>query len=132
MLRGRNLPLVDRSRDGQLAITTDKEIIAKGIYGTSGIDERVFALKPEERFAFEIVNVWIDRVDLGEKTLRFSAKTVQDSQKISTIIKPKLWYYLNGRVRQMARSGRRTSSGLGGSSVSACATCDVAFRGSLL
>ena len=72
---------------GQLTITTDVENypgFAKGIMGPILMDEfREQAL----RFGTEILNVWIDHVDLSRRPFTLYAKESEDSAEITTVIK---------------------------------------------
>src|SRR3982750_618486 len=72
---------------GQLTITTDVENypgFATGIMGPILMDEfRQQAL----RFGTEIINVWIDRVDLTQRPFTLYGKESEDSADITTIIK---------------------------------------------
>ena len=94
---------------GQLTITTDVENypgFADGIMGPELMNQ--FRAQAE-RFGTEILNVWIDRVDLSNRPFTLYAKDSQDSEEISTIIKAETLIISTGAQRQMARrSGRRT------------------------
>src|SRR6187402_3768352 len=72
---------------GQLTITTDVENypgFASGIMGPILMDEfREQAL----RFGTEIINVWIDRVDLSQRPFTLYGKESEDSSEITTVIK---------------------------------------------
>ena len=72
---------------GQLTITTDVENypgFAKGIMGPILMDEfREQAL----RFGTEIINLWIDRIDLSARPFTLFGKNSEDSEEITTIIK---------------------------------------------
>src|SRR4028119_239210 len=72
---------------GQLTITTDVENypgFSKGIMGPEMMNE--FRAQAE-RFGTEIINVWIDRVDLSQRPFTLFGKASEDSQEITTIIK---------------------------------------------
>lgn len=117
---------------GQLTITTDVENypgFAEGIMGPALMDEfRGQAL----RFGTEIINVWIDRVDLSQRPFTLYGKESQDSDEISTIIKAETLIISTGAsAKWIGVPGEEpVPEGLGGNGVSACATCDgFFFRG---
>ena len=72
---------------GQLTITTDVENypgFSKGIMGPILMDEfREQAL----RFGTEIINTWIDRVDLSARPFTLYGKDSEDSTDVTTVIK---------------------------------------------
>ncbi|MEO6050348.1 MAG: thioredoxin-disulfide reductase [Pyrinomonadaceae bacterium] len=114
---------------GQLTITTEVENypgFAKGIMGPILMDEfREQAL----RFGTEILNVWIDRVDLSERPFTLFGKDTQDSSEITTIIKADTLIISTGAsAKWLGIPGEEpVPEGLGGNGVSACATCDGFF-----
>lgn len=114
---------------GQLTITTDVENypgFRAGIMGPILMDEfREQAL----RFGTEILNVWIDRVDLSKRPFTLFAKESQDSEEISTIVKADTLIISTGAsAKWLGIPGEApTPEGLGGNGVSACATCDGFF-----
>ncbi|MEP6787447.1 MAG: thioredoxin-disulfide reductase [Acidobacteriota bacterium] len=114
---------------GQLTITTEVENypgFARGIMGPILMDEfREQAL----RFGTEIINVWIDRVDLSKRPFTLYGKESQDSDEISTIIKADTLIISTGAsAKWLGIPGEApVPDGLGGSGVSACATCDGFF-----
>jgi thioredoxin reductase (NADPH) len=117
---------------GQLTITTDVENypgFAKGIMGPILMDEfREQAL----RFGTEIINVWIDRVDLTNRPFTLYGKESADSQEITTEIKAETLIVATGAsAKWLGIPGEApVPEGLGGNGVSACATCDgFFFRG---
>jgi thioredoxin reductase len=71
---------------GQLTITTDVENypgFASGIMGPELMNQ--FRAQAE-RFGTEIVNVWIDKVDLSKRPFTLYGKESKDSAEVSTII----------------------------------------------
>lgn len=117
---------------GQLTITTDVENypgFANGIMGPALMEEfRAQAL----RFGTEIVNVWIDRVDLSERPFTLYGKESEDSDEITTVIKAETLIISTGAsAKWLGIPGEApVPEGLGGNGVSACATCDgFFFRG---
>lgn len=117
---------------GQLTITTDVENypgFAEGIMGPALMDQfRAQAL----RFGTEIINVWIDRVDLSKRPFTLFGKESEVSEEISTVI------YCDALIISTGASAKWLGipgeapmpEGLGGNGVSACATCDgFFFRG---
>lgn len=117
---------------GQLTITTDVENypgFKTGIMGPILMDEfREQAL----RFGTEIVNVWVDKVDLSQRPFTLYGKNSQDSDEITTIIKADTLIISTGAsAKWLGIPGEQpVPEGLGGNGVSACATCDgFFFRG---
>lgn len=117
---------------GQLTITTDVENypgFAKGIMGPELMNEfREQAL----RFGTEIINVWIDRVDLSERPFTLYGKESQDAEDVTTEIKADTLIISTGAsAKWLGIPGEEpVPEGLGGNGVSACATCDgFFFRG---
>ncbi len=114
---------------GQLTITTDVENypgFKDGIMGPVLMDEfREQAL----RFGTEIINVWIDRVDLSQRPFTLYGKESQDSEEVSTIIKAETLIISTGAsAKWLGVPGEEpVPEGLGGNGVSACATCDGFF-----
>ncbi|HRI02279.1 MAG TPA: thioredoxin-disulfide reductase [Pyrinomonadaceae bacterium] len=114
---------------GQLTITTDVENypgFSKGIMGPILMDEfREQAL----RFGTEIINVWIDRVDLTQRPFTLLGKESEDSTEITTIIKADTLIVSTGAsAKWLGIPGEApVPEGLGGNGVSACATCDGFF-----
>lgn len=117
---------------GQLTITTDVENypgFAKGIMGPDLMNE--FRAQAE-RFGTDIINVWIDRVELSERPFTLYGKESQDSEEITTIIKADSLIISTGAsAKWIGVPGEApVPEGLGGNGVSACATCDgFFFRG---
>jgi thioredoxin reductase/intein/homing endonuclease len=110
---------------GQLTITTDVENypgFAKGIMGPQLMDE---FRGQAERFGTEIINVWIDKVDLSERPFTLYGKESQDSEEITTIIKAETLIVSTGAsAKWLGVPGEEpVPIGLGGNGVSACATC---------
>ena len=114
---------------GQLTITTDVENypgFANGIMGPILMDEfREQAL----RFGTEIINVWIDRVDLTQRPFTLYGKESEDSNEITTVIKADTLIISTGAsAKWLGIPGEAPiPEGLGGNGVSACATCDGFF-----
>ncbi|MBK8303747.1 MAG: thioredoxin-disulfide reductase [Pyrinomonadaceae bacterium] len=114
---------------GQLTITTDVENypgFSNGIMGPILMDEfREQAL----RFGTEIINVWIDRVDLTQRPFTLFGKESEDSTEITTIIKADTLIVSTGAsAKWLGIPGEApVPEGLGGNGVSACATCDGFF-----
>ncbi|MBX3299610.1 MAG: thioredoxin-disulfide reductase [Acidobacteria bacterium] len=114
---------------GQLTITTDVENypgFANGIMGPVLMDEfREQAL----RFGTEIVNVWIDSVDLSQRPFKLLGKENQDSSDITTeILADTLIVSTGASAKWLGVPGEApVPEGLGGNGVSACATCDGFF-----
>ena len=114
---------------GQLTITTDVENypgFSKGIMGPILMDEfREQAL----RFGTEIINVWVDKVDLSARPFTLYGKESEDSTEITTIIKADTLIVSTGAsAKWLGIPGEApVPEGLGGNGVSACATCDGFF-----
>lgn len=114
---------------GQLTITTDVENypgFSTGIMGPILMDEfRQQAL----RFGTEIVNVWIDRVDLSSRPFKLYGKESVDAAEITTtIIADTLIVATGASAKWLGIPGEApVPEGLGGNGVSACATCDGFF-----
>ena len=114
---------------GQLTITTEVENypgFRNGIMGPILMDEfREQAL----RFGTEIVNIWIDRVDLSERPFKLYGKESADSSEITRIIEAETLIIATGAsAKWLGVPGEApVPEGLGGAGVSACATCDGFF-----
>ena len=117
---------------GQLTITTDVENypgFSNGIMGPEMMNE--FRAQAE-RFGTEIINIWIDKVDLSERPFTLYGKESEDSAEITTIIKAETLIISTGAsAKWLGIPGEEpVPEGLGGNGVSACATCDgFFFRG---
>ncbi len=114
---------------GQLTITTDVENypgFAEGIMGPELMNQ--FRAQAE-RFGTEILNVWIDSVDLSERPFTLNAKESADSDEITTVIKAETLIISTGAsAKWLGVPGEEPAPvGLGGNGVSACATCDGFF-----
>lgn len=114
---------------GQLTITTDVENypgFATGIMGPVLMDE--FRMQAE-RFGTQIINVWIDKVDLSDRPFTLYGKESQDSEEISHVIKTDSLIISTGAsAKWLGVPGEAPiPEGLGGAGVSACATCDGFF-----
>ncbi|CAN5295487.1 thioredoxin-disulfide reductase [soil metagenome] len=114
---------------GQLMITTDVENypgFSNGIMGPILMDEfRQQAL----RFGTEIINVWIDKVDLAKRPFTLYGKESEDSAEITTTITADSLIIATGAsAKWLGIPGEApVPEGLGGNGVSACATCDGFF-----
>jgi thioredoxin reductase (NADPH) len=114
---------------GQLTITTDVENypgFAEGIMGPALMTE---FRQQAERFGTEIINTWIDRVDLSERPFTLYGKDDQDSDGVNTVIKADTLIISTGAsAKWLGIPGEEpVPEGLGGNGVSACATCDGFF-----
>jgi len=114
---------------GQLTITTEVENypgFKGGIMGPVLMDE--FRAQAE-RFGTEIINVWIDRVDLSQRPFTLFGKESQDSDDITTVIKADTLIIATGAsAKWLGVPGEApVPEGFGGAGVSACATCDGFF-----
>jgi len=117
---------------GQLTITTDVENypgFKDGIMGPALMEE---FRGQAERFGTEIINVWIDSVDLSQRPFTLFAKASGDADEIATEIKTDTLIIATGAsAKWLGIPGEApVPDGLGGNGVSACATCDgFFFRG---
>jgi thioredoxin reductase (NADPH) len=117
---------------GQLTITTDVENypgFADGIMGPALMEQ---FREQATRFGTEILNVWIDRVDLSQRPFTLYGKESEDADAITTIIKADTLIISTGAsAKWLGIPGEApVPEGLGGNGVSACATCDgFFFRG---
>jgi thioredoxin reductase (NADPH) len=114
---------------GQLTITTDVENypgFATGIMGPILMDE---FREQAVRFGTEIINLWIDRVDLSDRPFRLFGKESEDSTEITTVILADTLIISTGAsAKWLGIPGEApVPEGLGGNGVSACATCDGFF-----
>ncbi len=114
---------------GQLTITTDVENypgFAEGIMGPALMEE---FRGQAERFGTEIIQTWIDRVDLSKRPFTLFGKTSEGAKEITTIIKADTLIISTGAsAKWLGVPGEDpVPSGLGGNGVSACATCDGFF-----
>lgn len=117
---------------GQLTITTDVENypgFKEGIMGPALMDE---FREQAKRFGTEIINVWIDKIDLSQRPFTLFGKESQDAEDVTTIIKAEALIISTGAsAKWLGVPGEQpVPEGLGGNGVSACATCDgFFFRG---
>jgi len=81
------------------------------------------------RFGTEIINLWIDRVDLSRRPFELFGKESQDSEEITHVIKADTLIISTGAsAKWLGIPGEApVPDGLGGNGVSACATCDGFF-----
>jgi thioredoxin reductase (NADPH) len=114
---------------GQLTITTDVENypgFKDGIMGPALMEEfRGQAV----RFGTEIIDLWIDRVDLSKRPFTLYGKASADSDEITTeILAHALIISTGASAKWLGIPGEApVPEGLGGNGVSACATCDGFF-----
>jgi thioredoxin reductase (NADPH) len=117
---------------GQLTITTDVENypgFADGIMGPALMEQ---FRDQATRFGTEIINVWIDKVDLSKRPFTLYGKESADSDAITIEIKAETLIIATGAsAKWLGVPGEEPAPvGLGGNGVSACATCDgFFFRG---
>jgi thioredoxin reductase (NADPH) len=117
---------------GQLTITTDVENypgFADGIMGPALMEQ---FREQATRFGTEIINIWIDKVDLSERPFKLYGKESEDAEEITTIVKADTLIISTGAsAKWLGVPGEEpVPEGLGGNGVSACATCDgFFFRG---
>ncbi len=114
---------------GQLTITTDVENypgFSEGIMGPALMEE--FRAQAE-RFGTEILQTWIDRIDLSERPFTLYGKSSEDSEEITHLIKADTLIISTGAsAKWLGIPGEEpVPNGLGGNGVSACATCDGFF-----
>src|SRR5688500_5387816 len=114
---------------GQLTITTDVENypgFADGIMGPALMEE---FREQAARFGTEILNLWIDNVDLSKRPLSLFGKESEDSDEITTeILADTLIIATGASAKWLGIPGEApVPEGLGGNGVSACATCDGFF-----
>lgn len=117
---------------GQLTITTEVENYPGFANGIQGPDLMNEFRAQAERFGTEIINTWIDRVDLSQRPFTLFGKESADSEEVSTLIKADTLIISTGAsAKWLGIPGEApVPEGLGGNGVSACATCDgFFFRG---
>src|SRR5205809_7109247 len=81
------------------------------------------------RFGSEILNVWIDKVDLSQRPFTLYGKESEDSSEITTIVKADTLIISTGAsAKWLGIPGEApVPEGLGGNGDAACATCDGFF-----
>jgi thioredoxin reductase (NADPH) len=114
---------------GQLTITTDVENypgFAEGIMGPALMEQ---FREQATRFGTEILNVWIDSVDLSQRPFTLYGKESEDSDEVTTVVKAETLIIATGAsAKWLGIPGEApVPEGLGGNGVSACATCDGFF-----
>lgn len=114
---------------GQLTITTDVENYPGFEGGILGPELMNQFRAQAERFGTEIINVWIDKVDLSQRPFTLYGKESQDSAEVTTVIKAETLIISTGAsAKWLGIPGEEpVPEGLGGNGVSACATCDGFF-----
>ncbi len=117
---------------GQLTITTDVENypgFADGIMGPALMEQ---FRQQAVRFGTEIINLWIDKVDLSKRPFTLFGKESEDSDEITTEVYADTLIIATGASAKWlgVKGEEPVPEGLGGNGVSACATCDgFFFRG---
>ncbi len=117
---------------GQLTITTDVENYPGFADGIMGPELMTQFRDQATRFGTEILNVWIDSVDLSKRPFTLYGKESEDTEEITTEIKADTLIISTGAsAKWLGIPGEAPApEGLGGNGVSACATCDgFFFRG---
>ncbi len=117
---------------GQLTITTDVENYPGFADGIMGPELMTQFRDQATRFGTEILNVWIDSVDLSKRPFTLYGKESEDTDEITTEIKADTLIISTGAsAKWLGIPGEAPApEGLGGNGVSACATCDgFFFRG---
>jgi len=117
---------------GQLTITTDVENYPGFADGIMGPELMTQFRDQATRFGTEILNVWIDSVDLSKRPFTLYGKESADTDEITTEIKADTLIISTGAsAKWLGIPGEAPApEGLGGNGVSACATCDgFFFRG---
>ncbi len=114
---------------GQLTITTDVENypgFAEGIMGPALMEQ---FRGQAERFGTEVIQTWIDKVNLSERPFTLYGKASEDSEEITHLIKAETLIISTGAsAKWLGIPGEDpVPNGLGGNGVSACATCDGFF-----
>ncbi|MDQ2747347.1 MAG: thioredoxin-disulfide reductase [Acidobacteriota bacterium] len=114
---------------GQLTITTDVENYPGFEAGIMGPELMNQFRAQAERFGTQIINVWIDRIDLSERPFKLYGKESQESEEITTVINAETLIISTGAsAKWLGVPGEEpVPVGLGGNGVSACATCDGFF-----
>ncbi|MEZ5307163.1 MAG: thioredoxin-disulfide reductase [Pyrinomonadaceae bacterium] len=117
---------------GQLTITTDVENYPGFAEGIMGPDLMVQFRQQAERFGTEVIQTWIESVDLSSRPFKLYGKASEDAAEITTEISADTLIIATGAsAKWLGIPGEEpVPVGLGGNGVSACATCDgFFFRG---